>query len=1100
MFASILSIFVILAVALANTGFVAQAAQRSLPGDWDGNAVRKASVLQEVDGYKMWYDGANLFDQTHIGLATSEDGTSWMKYSDNPILTSGPEAWDSSGEHAPFVMKNGDSYKMWYEGSDGNVRQLGYATSPDGINWTKFEGNPVLQAGPEGYDQDVAGHGSVLYEDGLYKLWYHAIGDQGIIIAYATSPDGIDWTKEGPVLLQEAGVWDENGLWGPSVLKVEDAYWMWYSAGSPIYPASIGAATSPNGMDWTRVGSAPVITIPDNHLGDPSVIFDGGLFKMWFNNFSDGKIYYAESSDGIQWNGPSSALSPGLMFPLEGWHDGNSGEVDPGACAAFGWSADPDDRDRDVQIRVLSDGEQVAEGLAQDYGEDMEANNICPGGTCRFTINLWGVISADEAHEITVQAYDVESDDWWNLEGTPKSLTCLTPVPRVYANLPEDGIRFEYSAPGASVNFSIYDSPDGNLLWEGSRAADDSGFVYLGIWDHQVDLEPGIYIVASDDKFTKQLLIEPLSLDDFDPVENILRGTASPNRTVWVVANNESVFCGTNVDADSDGNWAVDFDNYGCDPTEDMWAYAQAVDAEGDTSEAVPDFIEGYHDYDTGDVPSWACNAGGWVVDSNDRKRDLTIRILADGNEVTSSIAGNSREDLFGVCGADGSCGFEVSLWGLISPYEEHQVMVQAYDEETGQWFDLNNTPRTLTCRTYDIYAYDPTTGATKQITNLRDSDEYDPTWSPNGKMVAHDVVTSDSHQIYVTNVKTGLSTVLHGTEDGGNDAAWSPNGKWIAFDRRWFGEPHIFIVPAIGGDRTLVRENAVSANWAPNGKRIVFQDDSDGSIRTVPVGGGKGGETLIAEFGGTPAWSPDGNWIAYSRDGDIWKVQVNVQGKVLGESIQLTSNPFNDGKPTWSPDSQTIIYDSNYGQDSDLWSIPAAGGTPTWLTGAPVFGDYGPANARNSFTVAYASFSPEGQAARTWVSAYTYDAGVWDAGTHTYQFWAEGVPSGEERSFDVSTDNPLYPGLVLIRPGTLRAETPDGCANIDVIHPDQQTRFHVGWTFDGAYADARMYLENLMAQVRWDTTEPADMLMHEVFPLTGSVDWFGYTCTFTTP
>jgi Tol biopolymer transport system component len=340
----------------------------------------------------------------------------------------------------------------------------------------------------------------------------------------------------------------------------------------------------------------------------------------------------------------------------------------------------------------------------------------------------------------------------------------------------------------------------------------------------------------------------------------------------------------------------------------------------------------------------------------------------------------------------------------------------------------------------------------------------------------------------------------LHGTEDGGNDASWSPNGKWIAFDRRWFGEPNIYIVPATGGDRILAVENAFTASWAPNGKRIAFQSNIDHCIRTAPVDGGQGGETTVADYGETPAWSPDGNWIAYSRYGDIWKVQVNVQGRVLGEPIQLTSNPFNDGKPTWSPDSQTIIYDSNFGQDSDLWSIPAAGGTPTWLTGAVVFGEYGPANARNSSAVAYASFSPEGQAARTWVAAYTYNAGTWDTGTHTYQFWAGGSPQGDEFSFEVSNDAPLYDGYALIRPGILRAQTPEGCMNIPAINSAQETRFHIGWTFDGAYADARMYLENLMAQVRWDTTEPADMLMHEIFPLTGSVDWFGYTCTFTMP
>lgn len=509
---------------------------------------------------------------------------------------------------------------------------------------------------------------------------------------------------------------------------------------------------------------------------------------------------------------------------------------------------------------------------------------------------------------------------------------------------------------------------------------------------------------------------------------------------------------------------------------------------------------EGFHDFDEGDVPNWACNAGGWAADPDNREADVNIEVVVDHQTVANLVAGDFRQDLLdaGVC-VDGNCSFSTSLWGLISSYEPHRVDVWAQDD-TGEWVLLSNSAKTLTCRTYDIYAYDPLTGATSQITDLRDADEYDPTWSQNGKMVAHDVVTSDSHQIYVTNVKTGISAILHGTEDGGNDAAWSPNGKWIAFDRRWFDDPNIYIVPASGGDRILVAGNAVTASWAPNGKRIAFQSDLDHSIRTAPVDGGEGVQTMIADYGETPAWSPDGNWIAYNRYGDIWKVRVNVQGKVLGEPIQLTSSPFNDGKPTWSPDGQTIIYDSNYGQDSDLWSIPAAGGTPAWLTGAPVFGDYGPANARNSSTVAYASFSPEGQAPRTWVAAYTYNAGTWEPGTHTYQFWTDGDPYGEEFSFEVSADNPLYPGLALIRPETLRAESSEGCANIDSIHPDQQTRFHIGWIFEGVFGDAQVYYENLLAQVRWDASEPATMQRHEIFPLTPPVDWFGYTCTFTLP
>jgi predicted GH43/DUF377 family glycosyl hydrolase len=286
--------------------------------EWDGLHVQKPSVLHDTSDYKIWYDGAIIDGNAQVGLARSKDGVSWKKFPRNPVLIGSPDTWDASGEHAPFVMKDGDLYKMWYEGSDGNVRQLGYATSRNGITWRKYPGNPVLQAGPEHYDQFVAGHGTVLYEDGLYKLWYHAIGDlDGIgdldaTIAYATSQDGIHWNKQGPVLIGAPDSWD-TGLWGPSVLKVNGVYWMWYSAGGPVYPISIGAATSPDGIEWTRVGDAPVITDSEfvNNFSDPHVIFEGGLFKMWIGNFSDDAIYYAESENGIDWSEPVPSLLPG---------------------------------------------------------------------------------------------------------------------------------------------------------------------------------------------------------------------------------------------------------------------------------------------------------------------------------------------------------------------------------------------------------------------------------------------------------------------------------------------------------------------------------------------------------------------------------------------------------------------------------------------------------------------------------------------------------------------------------------------------------------------------------------------------------------------
>jgi hypothetical protein len=64
---------------------------------------------------------------------------------------------------------------MWYGGNnkDGYGQRIGYATSRDGINWNKSGANPVLPAGnPGDWDANTASFASVLYDNGILKMWY----------------------------------------------------------------------------------------------------------------------------------------------------------------------------------------------------------------------------------------------------------------------------------------------------------------------------------------------------------------------------------------------------------------------------------------------------------------------------------------------------------------------------------------------------------------------------------------------------------------------------------------------------------------------------------------------------------------------------------------------------------------------------------------------------------------------------------------------------------------------------------------------------------------------------------------------------------------
>jgi len=259
----------------------------------------------------------------------------------------------------------------------------------------------------------------------------------------------------------------------------------------------------------------------------------------------------------------------------------------------------------------------------------------------------------------------------------------------------------------------------------------------------------------------------------------------------------------------------------------------------------------------------------------------------------------------------------------------------------------------------YDIYKVDVKTGAVSQLTSISDAEEYNPSWAPGAKRIAHDVKGGSAplgHSIYVTKVSSGVSKLLAGAE-GGNDAAWSPDGDEIAFDRDPVGDQSIYLVDAPnGGTPELVRTDAVDADWAPNSKRLVFRQPSDGSIRTIHKNSGS--ETIVAAQGEKPAWSPDGKYIAFENGGNIWTVRVNSSGAPLASPVLIVSNPAFDGAPSWSKDSETIVFHSGRDGDFNIWTVPAEGGAETKLAGLTGYGDYDPSFAKNRFFVAYAGFT----------------------------------------------------------------------------------------------------------------------------------------------
>jgi predicted GH43/DUF377 family glycosyl hydrolase len=234
-------------------------------GRFDEFHVRSPWVIKDGSTYKMWYSGSQAGAVYRIGYATSPDGISWIKVdgseTDQSVLDLGVGFDSLDVFHCSVIKNETDDYEMWYTGADldnGQVLEIGHASSSDGISWIKTPGNPVLDFTNGGTwdDGDVYLPCVIKEATDDYRMWY--TGDSiGIRrIGYANSTDGLTWTKNiGWVfnISDQSGAFDREGVRASCVIKDGTTYKMWYTGEDISSPAAgIGYATSNDGITWTR--------------------------------------------------------------------------------------------------------------------------------------------------------------------------------------------------------------------------------------------------------------------------------------------------------------------------------------------------------------------------------------------------------------------------------------------------------------------------------------------------------------------------------------------------------------------------------------------------------------------------------------------------------------------------------------------------------------------------------------------------------------------------------------------------------------------------------------------------------------------------------
>lgn len=269
----------------------------------DAWQVGYPSVLVDHGVYKMWYFEVQPSPwYAQIAYATSVDGVAWTKHGAvlSPTL---PQEFNDVA-YPTVALVNG-MYWMWYDGWDSVTYRIFAATSPDGITWTKH--GVVLDVGPAG-SQDSAslGYPFVLFDHGVFDMWYTGLTSfsppDNAAIMFATSTDGLNWTKAGVVLTPgAAGSVDSYNVQTSGVVRVGSTFVMIYTGIDGNLTSRMLWALSSDGLTWTKSGIALSPDPPAERgigSGDPIVLADGTWMVYYGvrNNTSDIQIYLASSS------------------------------------------------------------------------------------------------------------------------------------------------------------------------------------------------------------------------------------------------------------------------------------------------------------------------------------------------------------------------------------------------------------------------------------------------------------------------------------------------------------------------------------------------------------------------------------------------------------------------------------------------------------------------------------------------------------------------------------------------------------------------------------------------------------------------------------
>ena len=244
-------------------------------GHWDARIRERGWIMREEGIYKLWYTG---YDGTEEGLrmlgyATSKDGIRWTRHQRNPLLK---DVWVED----MMVVKHDGKYYMFAEGRHDRAHML---VSDNGLDWTPLGKLDIRRQNGQPISEGPYGTPTAWLENGVWHLFYER-NDLGVWLA--TSRDLKVWknVRDEPVLTPGPADYDKDLIALNQIVKHKSRYYAYYHGSARAGPQkglwSTAVATSPDLIHWEKYPGNPLQPVGENKSSG-ILVPDGARFRFY---------------------------------------------------------------------------------------------------------------------------------------------------------------------------------------------------------------------------------------------------------------------------------------------------------------------------------------------------------------------------------------------------------------------------------------------------------------------------------------------------------------------------------------------------------------------------------------------------------------------------------------------------------------------------------------------------------------------------------------------------------------------------------------------------------------------------------------------------